>query len=75
MVLITIVFMGFISQLITGGPHIIGYTIWLFNITMERSTHFLSEKSTISMVMFNSYVSHYQRIVRKRQENLTVLLR
>ena len=31
-------------------------------ITMERSTMLLMGKSTISMVIFNSYVSHYQRL-------------
>ena len=31
-------------------------------ITMERSTHVSWGKSTISMAIFNSYVSHYQRV-------------
>ena len=31
-------------------------------ITMERSTILLMGKLTISMVIFNSYVSHYQRV-------------
>ena len=32
-------------------------------ITMERSTMLSMGKSTISMVMFNSYVTNYQRVV------------
>jgi len=39
-------------------------------VTMERSTMLLMGKSTISMVIFNSYVSHYQRVY-----NFEVILR
>ena len=39
-------------------------TLWEFNIAMERSTIFLMGQSTISMAIFNSYVSHYQRVIK-----------
>ena len=41
--------------------HII-YPLVICYITMERSTLFFMGKSTISMAMFNSYVSHCQRV-------------
>ena len=37
------------------------YPLVMTNIAMERST-ILMGKSTISMAIFNSYVSHYQRV-------------
>ena len=41
-----------------------GFNYPLVNIqkTMERSTMLLVGKLTISMAIFNSYVSHYQRV-------------
>ena len=36
-------------------------TLWLFNITMGKSPCLMG-KFTISMVIFHSYVSHYQRV-------------
>ena len=44
-------------------PKLQWITIWLFNIAMERSTHFLIGKPSISMGhLYHGYVSHNQRV-------------
>jgi hypothetical protein len=39
------------------------YTLWLFDITMERSTRLLMGKSTISTGPFSIAMLNYQRVV------------
>ena len=74
MVPITIVLMGFINHLITGGPHLEGMHDGIFfhgakvyplvncPILLRKDPPFMG-KLTISMAMFNSFLYVYQRVV------------
>ena len=54
--------MGFYGILMGFNGIYDGYPLVNVYITMERSTIFQLGKSTISMAMFNSYVTNYQRV-------------
>ena len=44
------------------------YTLWSTFTYSYGKSPFLMGKSTISMVIFNSYVSHYQRVMGTRYQ-------
>ena len=46
---------------VASGGTVVLYTLWYINIAIENH-HFFMGNSTISMAIFNSYVSHCRRV-------------